>query len=179
MILASFNNEKREAFFVWWLNFFAKNSSSTPCIRHTTETWGEIRFSSSHFSAYRLCNITWHVLLFLVWLHKVSTTASNTISLWACLWEKIWAYIYISTLHTQNCQIRTKDSVWAHCVTVRGLQCPAGQAASKLIAISIISLKMAFLQDTRHSHKVHNLNLYRINKWCFKRSDCVVCAAAS
>lgn len=107
----------------------------------------------------------WYILLFLVWCRHFSTTASNTISLWACLWEKICTHIYISTLHTQNCQIRTKDSVWAHCVTVRGLRCPAGQAACKFIAISIISLEMAFLQDTSYSHKVHNLNPYRKNAY--------------
>lgn len=145
-----------QVFFVWWW----KNIFPLPISILTDYVMVRFAFAS-----------------LTVWHRHFSTTASNTISLWACLWEKICAHIYISTLHSQNCQIRTKDSVWAHCVTVRGLRCPAGQAACKFVAISIIFLKMAFLQDTRHSHKVHNLNPHRRKKCCFlKLCFCIVCA---
>lgn len=149
---------------MWWLNFVQRIGRFlfffTPCGKNTKETWKN-KCPSSHFIAHRLCHFTWYVFAFsslTAQCRHFSTTASNTIPLRARLWEKICAHIYISTLLTQNCQIRTKDSVWAHCVTVRGLRCPAGQDACKFSAISIISLKMAFLQDTRHSPKVHNLN---------------------
>lgn len=76
---------------------------------------------------------------FTAWCRHFSTTASNTIS----LRQKLCTFTF-SSLHAQNCQIRTKDSLWAHCVTVSELRCPAGQTACKFIVISIMALKNGF-----------------------------------
>lgn len=64
------------------------------------------------------------------WCRHFSTTASNTIS----LRQKLRTFTF-SSLRARNCQIRTKDSLWAHCVTVSEPRGPAGQTACKFIAI--------------------------------------------